>query len=120
MPKIFQGFSFQDTEELRRLLTEMTNPTTDDPIMLVPFVLPHLLRFGFDEAEDADYLTILEIDSDLREFPLSEDFRARCHPDFLQRKDRELIEFKKLSLEDALSAGKSVLAKIEREFNSSG
>lgn len=119
MAKILQGFRFEDSAELRDLLTQAVDKSTKDPIMLVPFMLPHLFKFGFDEAEDSDYLTLLGIDSDLREFPLSEEFRAKCHSDFLSRKDLELASLKTHCHEELVTACRNILSKIELEYSTS-
>lgn len=116
MYKILQGVRADETKELQGLLTRAIDDSTRDPIMLVPEILPFLFGFGFDKAGDEDYLTILGIDSELREFPLSEDFRARCHPDFLRNKDEELADFETHYRESLKSACNSILSKIQREF----
>ena len=98
-----------DREEFRRLLLQISNGSLADPIMSVPVLLPYLFQFRYDRHDDPSYFAILAIDSDLREFPLDPKFRARCHPDFLASKDRELADLKIAYHDSLIAACKTLL-----------
>lgn len=84
-----------DLSRLQDLLLAIASGEEVDPVMQVPALHSLLLALEIDsELNDQDCNLILGIDSELREFPFDPGFRSRCHPEFLERKDQELVELK--------------------------
>lgn len=101
--------------ELKHLLGSIIRGDEKDPVMQVPRLHAFVLRLDLNpDLKDENCNVFLNIDSELREFPIDPGFRSRCHPDFLERMDKELLELREFYGKSVLEACQNLYERIEK------